>query len=191
LKWAIKLEYSEITAVRKELLRHFLAAFVFITLVLLAKGWFELTYLTIFLGGVVGTLLPDLDHLIYVFFLAPQELSSQRVGSMVAKRNFWEAVNFLAETRMERKELIFHTIFFQLLFIVVTFFVITSSGSVFGRGLVLAFSLHFLVDQLVDFRETGGIDNWFYNSPLKIPEGKIKLYLWAVLAILLFLGLFL
>ena len=175
----------------KELLRHFLAAFVFTVLVIVAKGWFDISHLIIFLGAALGTILPDIDHAVYVFFLSPQELTSQRVNSMVGKRNFWEAAKLLAETRSERKELIFHTTFFQLIFILLTFFVITSSGSAFGRGLVLAFSLHLLIDQVVDLRQTGGISNWFYNSPLKIPEGRTRLYLWAVFGVLLFSGIFL
>ena len=175
----------------KELLKHVLAAFVFTLLVIVVKGWFDFSFLILFLGAAVGTLLPDIDHVVYVFFLSPQELTSQSVGYMVGKRNFWEAVKLLAETRSERKELIFHTVFFQLIFLILTFFVITSSGSVFGRGLVLAFSLHLLIDQVVDLRQTGGLSNWFYNSPLKIPEGKVKLYLWALSGVLLFFGLFL
>jgi len=177
--------------VRKELLRHFLTALGFCLLVLVVKGWFDFPYLILFLGAAVGTILPDIDHVVYIFFLSPQELTSQRVNSMVSKRDFWEAMRLLAQTRSERKELIFHTVFFQLIFLLLTFFVITSSQSVFGRGLVLAFYLHLLLDQVVDLRETGGISNWFYNSPLKIPEGKTRLYMWIVFGVLLFLGLFL
>ena len=176
---------------RKELLRHFLAAFVFSLLVIVVKGWFDFSHLILFLGAAIGTILPDIDHAVYVFFLSPQELTSQRVSSMVSKRDFWEAVRLLAQTRSERKELIFHTLFFQLIFLLLAFFVITSSGSVFGRGLVLAFCLHLLLDQVVDLKETGGLSNWFYNSPLRIPQTKTRLYLWIVFGVLLFLGLFL
>lgn len=175
----------------KELLRHFLAAAIFSVLVLVVKGWFDLSHLVIFLGAAVGTILPDLDHVIYVYFLSPQELTSQRVNYMVGKRNFWEAVRLLAQTRSERKELLFHTIFFQLIFFLLTFFVITSTGSVFGRGLVLAFGLHLLLDQVIDLKEMGNLSNWSYNFPLKIPEGQVRIYLMAVFVALLFLGLFL
>ena len=160
-------------------------------LIIVVKGWFDLSHLVIFLGAAVGTILPDIDHVVYVFFLSPQELTSQRANYMVGKRNFWEAVKILAETRSERKELIFHTIFFQFIFIILTFFVISSTGSVFGRGLVLAFCLHLLIDQVVDLRQTGSLSNWFYNSPLKIPEAKTRLYLWIVFGVLLFVGFFL
>jgi len=177
--------------VRKELLGHFLAAFVFCLLVIVAKGWFDFPYLSIFLGAALGTILPDIDHIIYVYFLQPQELTSQRVNYMVGKKDFWGALRLLAETRSERKELIFHTVFFQLIFLILTFFVITSTGSVFGRGIVLAFSLHLLMDQLVDLRQMGSLENWFYNSPLKIAADKNKLYLWLVGAVLLIFGIFL
>lgn len=176
---------------RKEILTHIIASFLFSVLVVVAKGWFDLSYWTIFLGAALGTILPDVDHIIYVYFLAPQELTSQRVSYMVSKKDFWGVIKLLVETRNERRELIFHTVFFQLIFLVLTFFVITSTGSVFGRGLVLAFSLHLLLDQAIDLREVGNLENWFYNSAFKIPAPQTKVYLWAVLAVLLIFGLFL
>jgi len=177
--------------VRKEILNHIIAALLLTILVVVVKGWFDLSYWTIFLGAALGTILPDIDHVIYVYFLAPQELTSQRVGYMVSKKDFWGAVKLLAETRSERRELIFHTVFFQLIFLILTFFVITSTGSVFGRGLVLAFSLHLLMDQVVDLRQVGNLENWLYSSPLKVPAPQTKAYLWAIFAVLLIFGLFL
>src|SRR4030066_2287279 len=90
----------------------------------------------------------------------------------------------LAETRYERTKIIFHTATFQLIFTVLAFWVLTSSGSILGRGLVLAFLLHMLVDQIVDLTQTGGLATWFRNFPL-ILEGREKQYWLANLALLL------
>jgi hypothetical protein len=142
-------------------------------------------------GGILGTLLPDIDHLIYIYFLRPHELTSQRVASMLGKRELMKTLQLLAVTRAERTKLIFHTAYFQLLFLVFAYLVITSSGSILGRGLVLAFSLHLLIDQAVDWMETGGLANWFRQIPVQLEREQQRWYMVAALAILLFFGFFL
>ncbi len=98
----------------------------------------------------MGTLLPDLDHILYVYLLRPQEYVSQRFNHMIGQRDLWGSLSLLAETRNERTKLIFHTALFQVIFLVFAFLVVTSSGSVLGRGIVLAVVLHLIVDEVVD-----------------------------------------
>lgn len=140
----------------------------------------------------MGTLLPDIDHLIYIYFFGPQEITSQRVSQKLARRDIWGTLTLLADTRSERNRLVFHTVLFQIIFLALAFLVVTSSGSIFGRGLVLAFSLHLLVDQIVDIMETGGLDNWFRQFGLPRVGGldrKRAMYYWGVgLTIVLFFG---
>lgn len=138
----------------------------------------------------MGTLLPDLDHVIYSLYLRPQELNSQRISTMLRRKEIWETIKFLAETRNERTRLIFHTATFQIIFLILTFWVITSSGSPLGWGLVLAFTLHLLIDQIVDINETGGLNNWFKNFPLWQPTDRRQATGWwgAGLILLLIFG---
>jgi len=164
--------------VRREIFIHlsFLVSFfIFITLF---KRWFTLEYWPFWAGGLIGTLLPDLDHVIYALYLRPNDLNSQRVNYMIKRREIWETIKFLAETRYERTKLIFHTATFQIIFLVLTFWVISSSGSPFGRGLVLAFALHLSVDQIVDINETGGLANWFRDFPFWKPTDKRQAQIW-------------
>ncbi len=173
---------------KKELATHFsffIAFFLFITL---SRGWFEVMYIPFWFGGIIGTLLPDVDHLIYVYFLRPQEEVSQKTVGMMGARNINGALELLSNTRASRVKLIFHTFYFQLLFFAFTFFIITSSGSPIGRGLVLAFSLHLLIDQIVDFLETGNIDNWFREVNFKLDKRQALWYLVINIVILLVFG---
>lgn len=169
---------------KKEIFIHFAFLFPLLVFVSLAKGWLNLSYWPFWLGGVVGTILPDVDHFIYIFFLRPYELTSQRAATMLQKRDVMATLRLLAETRYERTKIIFHTANFQAIFIVLAFLVISSSGNVFGRGLVLAFLLHMIVDGLVDLRDVGNLNNWFKDFPIAL-EGKEKIYLGVNIAILL------
>jgi len=136
---------------KKDLALHFGVFVLFAILVILFKRWFDLSYWPFLVGGLLGTILPDVDHLIYVYFLSPQDLTSQRVSYLLEKKDVLRSISLLYETRTERKGLIFHSTVFQLIFWILTFLVVSSSGSIFGRGLVLAFSLHLIVDQAIDF----------------------------------------
>ena len=170
---------------KKEIFIHFaffVSLFIFVSI---ARGYFSFSSWQFWLGGLIGTILPDIDHLLYVFFLRPQELTYQRVGYLVGKKDIWGGLELLAETRSERTKLIFHTATFQLIFLVLTFFVLTSSGSLMGRGLVLAFFLHLTIDQAVDLAATGSLSNWFKNFPIELSLGKQKTYWWGLIILLL------
>ncbi|OGM15710.1 hypothetical protein A2V56_05595 [Candidatus Woesebacteria bacterium RBG_19FT_COMBO_42_9] len=174
----------------KELVRHSVSALILLVLVTLLKGWLDLSVWPLWVGGIVGTILPDIDHLLYIY-LNPQELTSQRTVYMAGQGKVLETLKFLAETRSERKNLIFHTFLFQAIFLILAVFVLTSSGSLFGRGLVLAFYLHLLVDAYIDWKETGGMENWLKNSPIAIPQDKIAAYFIVNIILLAFLAIFL
>jgi len=171
---------------KKEILIHYsflISLFIFISL---TKDWMSLSYWPFWVGGLVGNLLPDLDHFIYIYFLKPHELTSQRVGYMMGKRNFSKSFLLLLESRSERKKLIFHSGIFQLIFVILALLVVTSSGSLFARGIVLAFFLHLLVDQAVDYLETGNMNNWTGGYEIEVTNKQIKIY-WLVMFLVLIL----
>jgi len=173
---------------KKDLITHFIYMLAFIILVALYRQWIALEYLPLLFGGIIGTLLPDVDHLIYVYLLRPNESVSKQVSSMVEKRDVIKSWDVLANTRTERKYLIIHSAHFQLIFLAFAFFVITSSGSMLGRGLVLAFSLHILIDQIIDYMETKKLDHWFTKIPIALSDKQKKWYLIGNIVALLILG---
>ena len=174
---------------KKEITIHFSFLVSFFLLITIFKGWFSFIYWPFWLGGVVGTLLPDIDHLIYVYFLKPHEHTSQRALHKLAMKDVKGLFTLLADTRGERTKLIFHTIFFQGIFVILAFFVLTSSGSMFGRGLVLAFLLHLSVDQMVDIEETGNLDLWLDSLSIKLDKEGAKTFWLLSLVVIFLLGI--
>jgi hypothetical protein len=172
---------------KREIFLHFAFWFSFFVFITLIKRYFDLSYWPFWVGGIIGTILPDIDHLLYLY-LRPQELTAQRVGFLVDKHEIRRVFSLLYETRSERRDLIFHTAFFQIIFLVLTFWMLTSSSSLFGRGLVLAFSLHLLIDQIVDLTEMESFDNWLKYSPLYLGLQKAKLYWLGILLLILAFG---
>ncbi len=136
---------------RKEIINHliyFAGYFVFLTI---ANSLYSLNYWPLYVGGLVGLFMPNIDHLLHVFVLKPQELTSLRVTALFKNKQIKEAITLLYDTREERKDLMFHTVMYQLIFAVLTFWVVSSSGNLFARGLVLGYSLSLVVYNLKKF----------------------------------------
>jgi hypothetical protein len=175
---------------KREVLIHSSFLFTFFVFVHLVKRWFNYSYYPLWIGGILGTILPDIDHLLYVYVLKPQEPLSLKVREMFKNKQYIPAIKLLESQRGKLVGLIFHSAGFQLLFLVLAFLVVTSSGSIFGRGLVLAFSLHLLVDELSDLMASGNLNGWFRQFPFGLDRQKQVLYWVANALILLIFGLF-
>jgi hypothetical protein len=176
---------------KKKIFIYFAFLISFFILSSLFKKWLALSFWPFWLGGIVGTVLPEIDHLIYVFFANPQEVTSQRVRYLCANKQFKNCFWLLASTTAERTKLIFHTAIFQAVFLILTFWVVTSSGSLFGRGMVLAFSLHLVIDQVNQVLEKGEIQSWFWQTPINLDRRQTNFFLAAVILLVLFFGFFL
>lgn len=150
---------------KRQTATYLLFLFAYFLLITLFRRWFSLSYWPFWLGGLVGIFLPGIDHIIYVYLLNPFDLTSQRVSLLIKEKKIKQAVMLLYDTRHERVKLIFHTAFFQVIFLVLTFLVASSSGSLFGKGMVLAASLHLLVDQIDDYFTKGSLLFWFRANP--------------------------
>jgi hypothetical protein len=136
---------------KKEIINHFVFWFGYFLFVTIANNLYSFSYWPLYVGGLVGLFLPYTDHLLHVFVFKPQELTSQRVTMFLKNKQYKAALTLMHDTSDERKDLIFHTIQFQLIFTVLTFWVITSSGNLFARGLVLSYFLGLVIFNLKKF----------------------------------------
>src|SRR5690348_12940926 len=108
---------------KKELALHIATTAIFFAPIFLLRYFsfshpsISLAYLAFWLGGLVGSILPDIDHIIYVYYLRPYEVTSQRVMYQTQKGNLMASWNLLSSTRSERTNLILHTILFQIIFV--------------------------------------------------------------------------
>lgn len=173
---------------KKELATHLTVfSLVFLLISGIKLPWEVSEILFFWLGGLFGTFLLDLDHLIYALFWRPYELTPQRAARFLSQGKPWEAILLLADSHRERSQLLAHTVIFEALLVILSFLAITSSTSFFGKGLVLGFFLHMLVDQALDFKVVGDLRNWFWQIP-KYQSRELHA-LWFVGGILVFLFL--
>ncbi|MCX6706007.1 MAG: hypothetical protein NTV24_02770 [Candidatus Woesebacteria bacterium] len=127
-------------------LAFFVSVFILFSII---RGWLNFSYWTFWVGGVLGTIIPEADQLLYVFFINPQELTSQRIILLIKNRNFTGALRMLFETGSERYDLVFHSNIFLIISGILFVWILTSSGSVLGFGLALGLILDLLLDRLI------------------------------------------
>jgi hypothetical protein len=174
---------------KKDLAIHFSYLTAFFIIITLVRGWLSIDYVPFWVGGVLGAIFPYVDYFIYIYVLNPNEAAAEK--EMISNRQYARSLKSLTKMRSSGKDLIIHAAYFQIMFVVFAFLIITSSGSLMGRGLVLAFLLHLLIDQVVDLMERGNIDNWFRKLPIVLDAEQKKWYLAGNALVLIIFALFL
>ena len=163
---------------------------ILFALVTILKGWMDLFVIPLWIGGAIGVFLPEVDHFIYAYFLRPHEYDSQRMQRMVNQGQVMQSVQMGSEARTERQNLVFHTIYFQIVFLLFALFVVTSTGSLLGRGIVLGFLLNLVVDQGLDLQKTHALENWFRQLKLNLSREQASFYVLGNLLVIIVLAFF-
>ena len=171
---------------RKDLVLHFIYLVPFFALIVILKSWFKIPMMIEFaVGGLLGTFLPYVDYIIYAFVLKPQP---QGVG-VINKKSVLGAISQYENDKAIAGDLIFHTALFQAILLVFVFFVVSSSGSLLARGIVLSFSLHLILDQVKEYTETKSVDAWFLKFPIPLEPLQKKIFVVGNALLLIVFGL--
>jgi len=128
---------------KKELTSHFLTSLVWLGVVSLLRWKWNLELIGLWLGALVGTMILDLDQVFYALLIYPDPKARQ----LWREKKIKPLLEYLAETYFQRTKLTFHNVLFQVGFLVFSFWVLTSTGGLFGKGLVMAANLHLLKDE--------------------------------------------
>jgi hypothetical protein len=139
-----------------------------------------LNFIYLFFGLSLGSYLLDLDHLLYWLYLKPN-LEESRLAQVAWKKGDWRSLIKLLEiTEKHHLSLVFHHYFFQVILTIFSFFVFTSTSSVFVKSLLLAANIHLLVDEIVSYRDDPKVlQQWLFARESKqFALSSLKHYLW-------------
>jgi len=186
---------------KKEISNHLifsLSVFVITESLWLVTGNFSILNAALLLFGlIIGTFIIDTDHLVYWYFLKPSLEESGEAKGLISQKKYKQVLSILSQNHKSHTSLVFHHFIFQAVLLVVSFFVISSTTSILGAGLVLAMSGHLLVDQFFDLKvNPDHLKSWlFARSPfsdLPLPHSWLKAYFsFYCLAFLLLIYFFL
>ena len=170
---------------RKEIANHLIVSlliFIFVEFFWLLSDNFSIPTAVVFLSGLgVGTFLIDADHLVYWYFLNPGISESVKAKELISAKKYKQALIILSENHKSHTSLAFHHFTFQFVLLVVSFFVISSTTSIFGQAIVLAMSAHLLLDQYLDLKsDPDHLKSWLFSrtpfSRLPLPHSWLKGY---------------
>jgi len=167
-----------------EFFSHFAVSLIYLTIISLFKiGKFNsLDYFSLWLGGLIGTYLLDIDHLIYCLFFRPEKTSAKKFQALLKEKKYKEALFSLAETHFEHNELIFHNAVFIPIWIILSFFILSSSGSIFASILVMTIYLHLLKDiwDVIRIEKSYNLKFLFWQIKTPIEEKIKRYYVWGI-----------
>lgn len=176
---------------RKRIVNHLKITVIFLLLLSLYRLKIDFSLIFLWLGGLVGALILDLDYLFQVFLVQPDLPLSKEAKTLWQEKKYQEILKLVYAKTDEITKYTFHTLFFQAIFFLFSFFVMTSTASHFGQALVLCASLHLLTEQIADIREKGMLsDYWFARLNVYLPKDRQKLYVGGLILVFCVLATF-
>lgn len=120
----------------------------------------------IWLGALFGTFFLDIDHLIWWFVTHPENEDSIEVNTVWKTHGFKgikEIYRCLERYHFTHNRLIFHSAVFQIILLLLAFYLLSSGGDVFGSALIMSVNLHLLKDEWWDYlKRKEGLTDWLF-----------------------------
>ena len=145
--------------VRRPSTVYFLFYFCLISLI---RWDISLELILLWLGGVFGILFEWVDRLAYIYFTKPHEQLSFQAKSLISQKRYKDAIVLIDSRKHEQKNLSVGSILFLMVWVVAAFFVITSTGSAFASGMVMAIGLSVLVEMYGDWNNLEKLKGWLF-----------------------------
>lgn len=132
-----------------------------------------------------------LDQLIDIVFTNPQSSLALAVAPLLSLKQYKQTLILLGQRNKELTKLALKSVLFQVAWVVLAFFILTSTAGIFGKTLVMAIGLHLLLTEWEDFmdKKDMGWLFWQIKRTLGIKEQKYYLYLMTGIFIILSLML--
>ena len=160
--------------------------FAAIFLVIFKVNTLKLFYL--FLGFFIGSFILDIDHFLFWFFLKPN-LEESRLARITIKNGDFVAIyRLLKASHQTHYNLIFHHYFFQIILVLFSFFIFTSTNNIFVSSLVLSLNLHLIIDELIDYlKDPKILQKWLFAREInQLPIKFLGRYLTTFIIIFCF-----
>lgn len=172
-------------------LSYFLGTFILrkidsfaISLSFLKSSMWELTFWL--MGVILGAHFLKLDQLFYVYFTKPEDQLSLEVKELIGQKRMTEVWDLL-DTRVEEQRLVSRSVLFQIGWVVLAFFTLTSTAGLFGKVLVMAIGLHLLLEEWEDVLTSRGISWLFWPIKREVSLREQKWFLWGMTGVFVIL----
>ena len=130
-------------------------------------------------GAAVGWLIPWFDRIAYIYILHPEAQASQYIKYQIAQKQLKAAWKSLNTRAREFDKLTTRGILFQLAWVVLAFFAVTSAAGWFGKTLVLTLGLRILLEEWSEyFKDRAALkQKLFWQIKRDWSDSEVKFYL--------------
>ncbi|MDP3998048.1 MAG: hypothetical protein Q8P89_00320 [bacterium] len=162
------------------------AAIFYAALVTLLGRHFRPEFIFFWLGMIGGVIVLYFDPLFTAYFGSTITSSTQEIKQLIGQKKFPAAVGKIFVSHEPREQLILHSAFFQCILMLLAFYIVTSSGSLFGSGLVMGMVIHLFQEEIVIWRRDPQrlTKILFWNIHREVSLQEQKIYLAVVFATL-------
>jgi len=139
----------------------------------------------LFLGFIIGNTIIETDHLVYWYYLDPSNQESKIAKDLIKNKKIKKLVKMINDTAQFHTSLIFHHVIFQLVSLVITFFVFTSTSSIVGKSTVFFLNINLLIKQLFQlFQNPSGLQKQlFARLDKQLPKKQLAYYVYLLTSI--------
>ncbi|MEI8232396.1 MAG: hypothetical protein WCG44_01495 [bacterium] len=157
---------------------------------LIRSGWWKFDWVSMaswiwwILGVVIGVLVLFADRIVYTYSYPGAQIS-QQFSWYIKEKKFLSAFELLDVRRLEQERLSFRSSLFMAIWVPLSFFALTSTTGLFGKGVVMGLMLHILADawklQKIEPRRLHVRLFWLIKR--QVTDEERLVFLWVVTAI--------
>jgi len=138
-----------------------------------------LSIISIILGALIGWLIPWLDKIAYIYILHPEAQVAQYVKYQIDQKQWRAVFNSLNRRAKDFDQLTTRGILFQLAWVVLAFFAVTSAAGWFGKTLVLTLGLRILLEEWSEYVKDREVlkQKLFWQIKREFSDSELKIYL--------------
>jgi hypothetical protein len=149
-----------------------------------------LLYAQFAVGIFLGFSLLFFDRILHIFFVDPQSEFSQLAREQWRARNVRGFLQLMFQSSAFQEKLVTRSILFLISYAALAIFVLTSTGSVLGAGLVLGIGLHFCLDFFIYRKDVRQFRKHFlWQIKRELSEQEISTLLWSFVTFFILLSL--
>ena len=132
---------------KRYVLAHLPMALIYgLVVLVLNAGWSDLVGWSLWILGVVlGVLVLFADRIVYTYSYPGAQIS-QQFAWYIKEKKYLSALELLDLRRLEQERLSFRSALFMAIWVPLSFFALTSTTGLFGKGVVMGLMLHILMD---------------------------------------------
>jgi hypothetical protein len=144
----------------------------------LTVGWFGFGFSgwQFMVGSIIALGLGLVDRFVYAWWLYPFEQSSIQIQYWTRRRDVGAVAGLLVNGGLSQQKLIFRSLGFAVVWILLALYVASSTGSIVAMGIVMGLGFDLTLSIIKDWNNPGKLTAWFcwqIKRPLSSREVRV------------------